>query len=198
MPNWCYNELTLGIKDSAKDRGIEVLRAFTQDKPFQAIRPCPAELLDTMSGFHGVGTPEQAALERKYADNIAKYGYSNWYDWNNANWGTKWDVTPDQMDVLELVNGSWTVRVVFDSAWCPPDQLYHYISETYPDVELDAYWEEPGCGQKGTFYAYEGTFDSHIEDYVDEEEEVFELPESAATPNVGAATVLPLPGGNNK
>lgn len=167
MPNWCYNELNMCIKDSAKDRGIEVLQAFTRNNPFNAVLPNPS---------------------------------GEWnYDWSCQNWGTKWDVDVYVNTDLKLFGDTWVVSVTFDSAWSPPEQLYRYISEQYPDIELDAYWEEPGCGQKGTFDANEGMFSSTIEDYVWEtEDEVFDMPDTAATPNVGAATVLPLPGGNNK
>ena len=199
MPNWCYNEVSLYIKDSAKDRGLKVLQAFTQENPFQAIRPCPQALLETTSGFLGKGTPEQAELERRSAANRAEYGYANWYDWCCGNWGTKWDVDPALLDPIQRIGDVWFTKVSFDSAWCPPDELYQFISENYPDVELEAYWEEPGIGQKGTFSSYEGMLSSTIEDFTwDEEGEMFDIPDTAATPNVGAATVLPLPGGNTK
>lgn len=194
MPNWCYNELNLHIKDSAKDRGIEVLRAFTQENPFQAIRPCPQALLDTTSGFFGTGTPEQISLEAQSAKNREEYGYANWYDWCNGEWGTKWDIDPCVNIDLKLFGDCWLISVSFDTAWCPPEKLYQFISEKYPDIELDAYWEEPGCGQKGTFHGHEGMFDSTLEDYVDEEEEDLTESDTYSTPNVGAATVLPLPG----
>lgn len=191
MPNWCYNELTLYIKDSDKDHGIEVLQAFSQADPFQAIRPCPQPLLDTMSGFYGKGTPEQEELERRSAANRKEYGYDNWYDWCCGNWGVKWDVNPTVNTDLKLIGGSWCISVSFDTAWCPPDQLYQYIGYHYPAIELDAYWEEPGCGQKGSFSAHEGMFDSTIEDFTWDDDDIVE--ETEATPTVGAATVLPLP-----
>jgi hypothetical protein len=103
------------------------------------------------------------------------------------------------LDRLQLVGNTWTINVCFDSAWCPPGELYRYINEKYPDVEISATWEEPGMGQQGTYYFYQDIEDSTIEDYVDEEpDEEFDLPVTQATPNVGAATVLPLPGGNKK
>lgn len=159
MPNWCYNELHLSIEDSAKDRGIEVLQAFTKEHPFNAVLPNPSGEWD--------------------------------YNWSCQNWGTKWDVSPIVNSELRLFNGTWILSVTFDSAWSPPEQLYQYISEHYPNVELDAYWEEPGCGQKGTYYAHEGMFSSTIEDFTWEDDDIVE--ETEATPTVGAATVLPLP-----
>jgi hypothetical protein len=196
MPNWCYNELTLSVKSDKQ--GKEILEAFAEGNPFQKIHPCPQELLDTVSGFYGKGTPEQVELERQSKENKEKYGHANWYDWSCSNWGTKWDVDTDVLDPLRLVNDRWTIRLVFDSAWSPPEGIYDYIHDNFPDVELDAYWEEPGIGQKGTYYAFQGTWDSTVEDWVDEDEDDIDLPVTQATPNVGAATVLPLPGGNKK
>ena len=194
MPNWCYNELTLYV--DSQHEGKEVLDAFTQESPFQKICPCPEDLLNTVSGFLGKGTPEQAELERKSKENINKYGHANWYDWCNYNWGTKWDVTPDVLDPLTLnPNGVWSIRVSFDSAWCPPDGLYSYINEKFPEITLDAYWEEPGCGEKGTFYAHQDMFDATSEEFTyDDDDEIYEeTQEPVRTPTVGAATILPLP-----
>jgi hypothetical protein len=197
MPNWCYNELTLSVKDGKV--GKHVLEAFSGENPFQTINPCPQELLDTVSGFMGKGTPEQAELERRSKENVNKYGHANWYDWCCYNWGTKWDVESDVLDALRLVNGTWSIRVCFDSAWCPPEGLYRWINAEYPDVEIDAYWEEPGIGQQGNFYGLLATFVSEVEDYQSEDNELeFESPFISVEPHVGAATVLPLPGGNKK
>ena len=111
------------------------------------------------------------------------------YNWSCENWGTKWDVQVIESHALTKRNGVWLISVTFDSAWSPPHNLYQYISDTYPDVELDAYWEEPGCGQKGTYYAHEGMFSNQVEDYEVEEDDPEEIPTTVC----GSSTILPLP-----
>lgn len=47
--------------------------------------------------------------------NLRKHGYTNWYDWNCANWGTKWNANETY--------GSDT-HFTFDTAWsCPFEWL---------------------------------------------------------------------------
>jgi len=109
--------------------------------------PTPQELIDTVAGSVGSkGSPEQLALEAKEASNMEKYGAANWYDWNIANWGTKWDVGEEGSDV-GYTEGDTTVGLSFDSAWSPPIQFYDKMEEL--GFTVKAYYYEPGmafCG----------------------------------------------------
>ena len=78
MPNNCQNILTVrGPKEDLKK-----FEEKSEDGKFQLGHhiPCPEELV------------EQTANFTDKPDMIAKYGYSDWYGWRMANWGTKWDV----------------------------------------------------------------------------------------------------------
>ncbi len=90
------------------------------------------------------------------------------YDWSVSNWGTKWDISPQDWE-REDDN---TIVMHFDSAWSPPTTLYEFLTENGWDVR--AYYHEPGMGFAGKF---EDGFDDYYEfDYTDRES-VENLPE---------------------
>ena len=75
----------------------------------------------------------------EYADHIdnlkEKYGTDNWYDWRNANWGTKWNAGETYYDP-EME------QMQFDTAWSIPQPIFAKIAEDNPNKELDIYSEE--------------------------------------------------------
>ena len=90
MPNWCENSLTLTHEDSSMIDRAE--KAIKDGNLFSEFHPCPKELQDTASGFFG--NEGYAAELQKFTEELNKkyFGYRDWYDWNLANWGTKWDI----------------------------------------------------------------------------------------------------------
>lgn len=129
MPNWCRNGLTLSHTDTEK---MTNLHNAMKDKKglFQHLRPNP---------------------KGEESD--------DWYEWNNENWGTKWDVGENDNN-----NDYWnydedTDYFNFDTAWSPPSVLYNYLHENGWDIT--AYYEEEGqdeCGEfsNGTWADYSG------------------------------------------
>ena len=67
-------------------------------------------------------------LGKKYLSNLAKYGYTNWYDWCRANWGTKWNAYD-----IEMVD-DYTIK--FDTAWSGVPDLICALSTMFPEVEF--------------------------------------------------------------
>ena len=172
MPNWCSNGLTLTHSDPAM---IErVLKG--KDGLLQEFIPCPQELIDTVSGF----VPEQAALEAQQAANREKYGYSTWYEHNINEWGTKWDVTAEN---IERVDAN-TVTLSFESAWAPPVAAYARLEEL--GFEVEAFYYEPGMQFVGKYesgyddcYEYGGQNSETVRDYIGEElDDYFGISES--------------------
>jgi hypothetical protein len=79
------------------------------------------------------------------------------YDWSVANWGTKWEVDAEIVDL-----GDDWITFTFDSAWSPPIEAYHAAQED--GITVNAMYYEPGmnfCGQ-----------------YYDGEDQYFEIPET--------------------
>lgn len=142
MPNWCNNFLELRHPDPEQITRAE--DALQRGAFLQEFLPCPQELLDPRTGQYG-GEDAEAndALRETLA---AKYGYCGWYDWQIANWGTKWDV--GGTDACVDRPDANTVTASFDSAWAPPVQAYQQLEQL--GFEITALYHEPGmafCGQ---------------------------------------------------
>lgn len=152
MPNWCNNVAIFEHENESILR--ELVAAYNDGATMQTLYPCPAELKDTMSGFLGAGTPEQAALEAKEQENMTRYGAKNWYDWCVENWGTKWDFGRDveyngnKAKIKKRKNGTKYVELSFDTAWGPPLGFYAHAHDTL-GFEVRAYFFEPGMGFVG-------------------------------------------------
>lgn len=128
MPNWCYNNISFGDKDT--------LNAFL-DK----VNPGNIEHdIHTFSFDWLIPAPKtkEEALE-KYPHYVLKEGddghmmhkkdreWFNWYDWNTTYWGTKWDAC----DVL--IDGS---DLSFSTAWGTPDPIFDKIADIMEELEL--------------------------------------------------------------
>ena len=149
MPNWCQNNVT--FKHNNQTQIDKIKQAIENEELFNAFVPVPEELKNTISGFLGNDTPDQQALELKQKSNIEKYGYSNWYDFCNAQWGTKWDVN----DIYTVEENPNEITLSFDTAWCPPLEFYRAMENL--GYEIQAYYYEGGCCFAGEYNSEEGT-----------------------------------------
>ncbi len=139
MPNWCFNGVTLRHKDPAM-----IDRAQHSDGLLMEFLPTPQALTETVAGSFG-DTEKQRALEAQQAENLAKYGAKDWYDWNIANWGTKWDFNLENVERVD----DYTLTASFDSAWSPPIEAYQKLVEL--GFEIEAKYYEPGMAFVGTW-----------------------------------------------
>ncbi len=163
MPNWCNNSITLEHKDSAMvQRAYDALR---EGRFLQEFIPCPQALRDTVAGFKGES--EREAHEAQQRDNIEKHGYKDWYDWQVANWGTKWDVGGD--DGLMQMLSSNTLQASFESAWAPPVNAYEKLCAM--GFTIKAYYDEPGMCFCGVVTGDEDFFDDEYHEYSGESSE---------------------------
>jgi hypothetical protein len=135
MPNWTSNHIS--IEGEAAD-----IRAFLEavkweDKIFDFNRliPMPELLKCTVSGFMTIdGKKVESWIEDKDSEGkpvprcftpeeqreLEHIGYSNWYDWAVANWGTKWNAC--RVEIHDASQHRYA-EVSFDTAWsacsCP-------------------------------------------------------------------------------
>ena len=148
MPNWCANTVTFKHDDPEKIK--DIVRAWNSGKFFSAFFPCPKELEDVAVGSAGdeLSQQEKAAKE---ASNLRTYGYTNWYDWRVAEWGTKWDVGREEGRRRRVLKaGVKKVTLRFDSAWAPPVGFYEKMHDQH-EYGIDAYFFEPGMGFCGSW-----------------------------------------------
>ena len=163
MPNWCNNSITLKHKDPAM---IErAYKALCAGEFLQEFIPCPQALRDTVAG--SMGEDKRAAHEAQMADNIAKHGYKDWYDWQVANWGTKWDVGGDD-GLIQLLSEN-SLDASFESAWSPPVNAYEKLCAM--GFIIKAYYDEPGMCFCGVVTGDEDYFDDDYYEYSGETSE---------------------------
>ena len=180
MPNWCSNHITVRGSNQAEIQRLA--KALGEGKFCNAVIPCPEDLQIT-AGWLGKDTPEQLELERREAENIKKYGYKNWYDFQVANWGTKWDVDCSDVEVDEDGLG---FSGGFESAWSPPIRIAEALVEQGYEVTL--YYYEPGMGFCGKFedgvddyYEYSGENSQTVRSAIgDELDDMFGISDSMA------------------
>jgi hypothetical protein len=148
MPNWCFNRLTV---DTTSEGGKKLAKAFEPKyasegtgefefyaKPMQDLMPCPQVLLDTPANLAREHNDQQKS-------NIAKHGYSDWYSWCVANWGTKWDARVVEFDDF---NPNQTY-VMFDTAWSPPENFFKIFAMLHPDAYFRNEFDEEGMSFEG-------------------------------------------------
>lgn len=135
MPNWCLNNLTIKHEDPEMIK--RVAKSFKKGAFLQEFIPVPKELLKT----EAIIFSEDKKQKEKEKENIAKYGFANWYSFCLAKWGTKWDVGGEYATIeKESAN---ELFLSFDSAWSPPIDAYNALIEM--GFEIEATYYEPGC-----------------------------------------------------
>jgi hypothetical protein len=145
-------------------------KALSEGTFLQEFIPCPAELTEAVANFE---TNEVM---------VAKHGYSSWYDFNVANWGTKWDVSSDNVEILDAN----TVTAGFDSAWAPPIRAYEQLMAL--GFEIEAFYYEPGMAFVGKWtdgedecYEYGGETSATVREAIGAElDDYFAISESMA------------------
>jgi hypothetical protein len=76
---------------------------------------------------------------------IDKYGYSDWYDFRVAKWGTKWNACDVEMQLEDETE----VSISFNTAWSPPLEVIEAIAKKYPFADITLSYYEEGMGVQG-------------------------------------------------
>lgn len=114
------------------------------------------------------------AYGKKPFDNYEKYGAKNWYDWCNANWGTKWNACYTCITTDEEGNPVGN-EVEFKTAWTPPIEVIHKLAEQHPEYEFELKYAEE---QAGLYCGYRNYYEGNLAeecDYESESKEAYEL-----------------------
>ena len=143
MPNWCDNQVTITGPNSVIDKIEKIVKEEKEDNGLlNFFHPMPKQLEGTTSPSSSADKP-QPMVE----------GFDNWYDWRNANWGTKWELCEfygvDRQYHSEQNEGESTITFGFDSAWAPPINAYEQFLRDNEDCSLKAWYYEGGCDFMG-------------------------------------------------
>ena len=150
------------------DDGVKIVEEFS----LNSIKPLPLELKNVASPVRVIPDDEYDEAIKKHKEYqestkfsflglpitethqkelIKDYGYDNWYDWSVANWGTKWDVSsevhnyrPQISEVDKDSQEQGSLSYAFDTAWSPPEPIYTYLQDRFPNLEID--WQYKGEG----------------------------------------------------
>jgi len=106
-----------------------------------------------------------AFKEGKFLEHFVALPDGQWnYDFCVSNWGTKWDVSGDDRDIV-LEGGS--VILYFESAWSPPGEAYRAMAAQ--GFEVEALYNEPGMAYCGKITANELDYDDLYHEYGSED-----------------------------
>ena len=155
---------------------------------FQSIIPRPASLnIPSSSGVtNGIAyingnISEKKKIEAHYAtypdgenelkecirlaeialDNLKKYGYKDWFHWNVANWGTRWDAYDTYVETTDD-----EIMLGFKTAWSTPKPVFLKLAEQYPDLMINIDYADEDMGFNcGTYNYADGNWDYQIGDF---------------------------------
>jgi hypothetical protein len=130
--NTDYNQVFENYVNHHEDEFAK-FKASNKEKPNKYIN---TELYEQYATLNDMGKSLYELLD--------KYGYDNWYDWRNANWGVKWNASDIDYDP----EGE---SLKFETPWDIPFPIIAKIAKDNPDVVLEGYSEE----ESGWFKEYE-------------------------------------------
>jgi hypothetical protein len=188
MPNWVYNGLTIeGNPEQVKSLIKQM------NKPFvYSIEPLgdlsfgikQRKYVNPIFSFHNIysyidhgvteseyhSQPPAKEPDSSFAD-FMKFESNDWYNFNNREWGTKWDVavaedaTYSNTNMEEAENGeNYVVHYNFETAWSRPLGAISKLSAQYPTLLFTlSYEEETGWGGEMEFLRGEVISESEYE-----------------------------------
>lgn len=129
MPNWVTNKITTDnvcLYKLSEIAEIGIARYY---------RPMPEKLIGTIAPAK---LSKNNTIEKiKSLEN--EFGSSNWFEWAEKNWGTKWGCCDG-----EIIKNSY----VYQTAWSPLSiELIHELSVDLPSFHY-IWEEEQGFGQE--------------------------------------------------
>jgi hypothetical protein len=213
MPNWVITKIYItGPEDKIKEFEGKCLRPnededgeFQRAFSFDRIKQRPEELVNTISPSPKPEVRKVKDMQGNeivvevYRENInnatpdqqeelrRKYGYSNWYDWNCNNWGTKWDCSDSHYTEEDKI-------LQFQTAWACPEKIIAEMKLVFPDLRFDGSYadedfgsnvghiedgllyplenlSEEACETAATLWGHEGYYDDEKKEWVFDGEE---------------------------
>lgn len=144
MPNHISNRLTITGEVSDVTKVFAEIANEDTAIDFSKIIPRPPIFDNTASGYHTFDgkevrtwwtdtkrwndpdkLPDRAFTDEEAAE-LSASGFSSWYDWNIAHWGTKWNA----YSTRPLDDTS----IYFQTAWSAPIKVITALAKLHPEV----------------------------------------------------------------
>ena len=149
MPNWCRNRVTVFGNEDEVSKVKDIFES--KDSVFGKIIPSPDwskipnedGQLPKVREHKNPKTGEVSFVTTEFPDGTND---SRWYDWNIANWDTKWDIAGgveiDDYDTEQI-------EINFNTAWSPPEAICRKLRDMFPDLSVSWFFDEPGMEVAG-------------------------------------------------
>ena len=128
MPNHIYNTVTIDGEEDIVELLDAAVRSEERSFDFSKIVP-PPSIIEQV-------TPGDLSLKVQ-----GEHPHRNWYEWQIAYWGAKWNA----FDLQEAVPG----RYEFSTAWNPPIPVVRTLSALFPELSIKMIYQEEGEGFNG-------------------------------------------------
>lgn len=152
MPNWCVNELRItgppAARAAFKDRATKYV---DPDNEAEYAKLDPTEAAVTRMADALAETDRKTVLSFTAFNPIPVENKEDWYNWNIANWGTKWDASDPALNTTAT-----SLVYDFDTAWSPPCPAVIAMSKMFPELKFSLRYWEGGMGFQGKFVAKAG------------------------------------------
>jgi hypothetical protein len=157
MPNWVSNSLIIeGSADTIKAIKEQLARPILdKSKDYQTGEVKETVITPVMSFRNIIFVPDDkidlyhetnGSTRDEATGEMIRTGDTewNWYNFNNREWGTKWDI---HNEVFLAEDKPDSLIYSFDTAWSPPCEAILRLSEQYPEAKITLdYEEEQGWG----------------------------------------------------
>jgi len=171
MPNHVTNRLTIVGNEQEVAKCLAEIKGTNEDQfiDFNTFAPIPQELVGTQSPVKILSQKDYDEQEKRIANNeltdiekqwgfsrgITKemsnkfkdeFGHDNWYDWQIANWGTKWNAYD------QFFNGDNMIE--FSTAWSTPYHAITALSVKYPTLRFEVEFADEDFGHNVGKYTF--------------------------------------------
>jgi len=82
--------------------------------------------------LEGTTSPDPKELPEQNQKALDETGFSNWYDWATANWGTKWN----SYSFKWILQEDERLVFTFETAWSTPEPVIRELVARYPRLEF--------------------------------------------------------------
>lgn len=141
MPNICENEVSIYADDANQIKSfMKFIKSKDCDFDFNKIVPSPDWNKTPNENGELPTKVERIRNDKgKLVMTIRSFPTSGkiddrWYDWNNKNWGTKWNSYNGSMDFDKEFDDE--VSYKFDTAWAPPGPILEALQDKFPDLSI--------------------------------------------------------------